>query len=92
MEYPLSYSRLSKPESEAFRSTGTSLVFKTVGRGTRPSWSNRITKDINDLQYNLETDYIGKAKFSSVTLESRRRKSDDKRNKQSAREKRRSFF
>lgn len=75
MDSPLNYSRFSKPDSDFFRSTGTSLVFKTVGRNTKPSWSNRIVKDVNDLQYSINVDLFGKNKFQSVTLENRRRES-----------------
>lgn len=69
MDSPLNGSRFSKNDSEIFRSTGTSLVFKTVGRNTKPSWSNRIIKDVNDLQYDLDIDIIGKYKFQSTTLD-----------------------
>jgi hypothetical protein len=93
MDSPLNYSRFSKPDSDVFKSTGTSLVFKTVGRSTKPSWSNRIIKDVNDLSYTLDLDLIGKQKFHSVTLQDRRSTlSADKKSKMSAREKRKSFF
>lgn len=83
MDSPLNNSRFSKADSDRFRTTGTSLVFKTVSRNTRPPWSNRIIKDVNDLNYTLEIDLIGKHKFLSVDLKSRRRSSlsADKKNK-----------
>lgn len=89
MDSPLNYSRFSKPDSDVFKSTGTSLVFKTVGRSTRPNWSNRIIKDVNDLNYTIDLDLIGKQKFHSTTLQNRRSIfSTDKKGQQSAREKR----
>ena len=68
MDSPLNNSRFSKADSEAFRSTGASLVFKTIGRNIKPSWTNRIVKDVNDLTYNLDLNLLGKNKFKSVTL------------------------
>jgi len=59
MSSPLNYSRVSKADSEALRSTGVSLVFRTVGRNIKPSWSNRITKDVNDLSYNIDINFFG---------------------------------
>lgn len=72
MSSPLNYSRVSKADSEALRSTGVSLIFKTVGRNIKPSWSNRITKDVNDLSYNIDINFFGKNQFKSMTLERRR--------------------
>ena len=69
MSSPLNYSRVSKADSEALRSTGVSLVFRTVGRNIKPSWSNRITKDVNDLSYNIDINLFGKNQFKSMTLE-----------------------
>lgn len=94
MDSPLNYSRFSKNDSDIFRSTGTSLVFKTVGRNTKPSWSNRIIKDVNDLHYDLDIDILGKQKFHSVTLDANRHRNSsmDKKNKITTREKRKSFF
>lgn len=80
MNSPLNYSRVSKADSDALRSTGTSLVFKTVGRNVKPSWSNRITKDVNDLSYNININFFGNNKFKSLTLERRSlRNSPDKK-------------
>lgn len=73
MDSPLDLSRLSKPDSDLLRSTGTSLVFKTVGRNTKPYWSNRFIKDVNDLNYNIDIDLFGKKKFHSTTLDNKRR-------------------
>jgi len=36
---------------DQMKSTGASLFFKSIGREVRPSWSNRIIKDFNDLDY-----------------------------------------
>ena len=68
MNSPLNYSRVSKADSEALRSTGASIVFKTVGRNVKPTWTNRITKDVNDLSYNININFFGKNRFKSVTF------------------------
>lgn len=47
---PVSPSKFSK----------TSIVFRTISRDTKPTWTNRITKDFNDLSYNVNINLFGK--------------------------------
>jgi hypothetical protein len=75
MDSSLQHSRLSKPDSERFRSTGTSLVFRSIGREIKPTWGNRIVKDINDLNYDIPIDFFGKGKFTKSTLVEKNQKS-----------------
>ena len=42
----------------------TSIVFRTISRDTKPTWTNRIIKDFNDLSYNVNINFFGKGKLS----------------------------
>jgi hypothetical protein len=56
------------------RSTGTSLVFRSIGREIKPTWGNRIVKDFNDLSYDVPIDLIGKGKFTKSTISPKNQK------------------
>lgn len=89
-----SASRFSKNDSEIFRSTGNSIVFKTVGRDTKPAWSNRFVKDVNDLDYDIDINLFGKQKSRSRSVSANWSKnpSINKNPKVNVHSKRNSFF
>lgn len=68
MDSSLQHSRISKTDSERFRSTSASIVFKSIGRDIKPFWGNRIIKDFNDLSYDVPIDLLGKGKFNKKIL------------------------
>jgi hypothetical protein len=57
----LSDSRSTSAAKEQFKSTRGSFFIKATGRDVRPAWSNRIVKDFNDLDYDVERN-----RFSSI--------------------------
>lgn len=90
-KYDLYVSTPSIQNSNKFKK---SLIFRTVGRNTKPSWSNRIVKDVNNLHYNLHIDLFGQEKSHSVTLDNHKntRTYYSNKSKTILRDKRKSFF
>lgn len=47
----------------------STLLFNGTGREKNPAWSNRFTKDFNDLEYNVRYSQIkGKGDFTEKNL------------------------
>lgn len=54
----LSDSRSTSAAKEQFKSTRGSFFIKATGRDVKPAWSNRIVKDFNDLDYDVQRDHF----------------------------------
>lgn len=57
----LSDSRSTSTAKEQLKSTRGSFFLKATGRDVKPPWTNRIIKDFNDLDYDVNTD-----RFSNI--------------------------
>ena len=69
--------------SEKAKSTGISLFDRAVGRDSRPTWGNRIYKDVNDLNYDVKVDRFAHINHFKKVVPSRgikKRKSSERHN------------
>lgn len=81
----LSDSRSTSAAKEQFKSTRGSFFIKATGRDVRPAWSNRIVKDFNDLDYDVERNRLSSInKFKNTDILKKQKIQADLRKKRAS--------
>ncbi len=78
----------STSEKEQMKSTRGSFFVKATGRDNKPAWGNRIVKDFNDLDYDVERNRFSNiSKFKNTEQVKKQKLQTDLRKRKNSRRK-----